>query len=253
MNTKNTFLVLTSSVILAACGSSSSQGTVVPSGDNPTTHPTFGISEFSTNKSKTEHGVLIASRPTISLATNLKENIIIVDGEEISLTNDRLLIDKEGNENAIMAMYYDIAIHGVLAKFFAGGQLTQKMPTSKEDITYKGEAIAEKSKYALASVRLPATFTVNFHDKKLSGKIGDTPHGNIKVEANITGNTFKGEHKFDEGLGVHHAKGSTYVEGGFYGEGASDIAGAYARQGTYTNNGKETDLTTRGVFHAEKQ
>ncbi|PID64778.1 MAG: hypothetical protein CR962_01025, partial [Gammaproteobacteria bacterium] len=78
-------------------------------------------------------------------------------------------------------------------------------------------------------------------------------HGNVVVEADITGNTFKGEHKFDAGQGVHHATGSTYVEGGFYGEGASDIAGAYGRQGTYTNNGVETDLATHGVFHAEKQ
>ncbi len=257
MKTKNTLLVLAVSGILAACGSSSSQGIIKPPADDTTTQPskptTFGQAVFSKSGSKTE-AMLIADSQDHKVTTNLKENSIVVDGTEISLTDDnQFLMDKGGNKNAMMAMYYDISVHK--AMFFAGGQLTQEMPTTKEDIIYKGEAIdAAKSKTAKASVRLPAEFTVNFHDKLLKGTIGADEHGNIKVSADITGNTFNGEHPFDvnpaPGIG---AKGSTYVEGGFYGEGASDIAGAYARQGTYRNNGIEVDLTTHGVFHAEKQ
>ncbi len=252
---KNLLLILAMSSLVVACGSSSKQGTKEPikNETNKTTQKTgkTGKAVFS-SKGSQKYGVIIADTKKHKIKADLDKNLLIVDGKKIPLKNNPSIVDKAGGEQAGMAMHYDFKNHKTL--FIAtGANPTADMP--KGSAKYKGEAIDyAKSAQAKKSIRLPASFDVDFDKKTLKGTIGADAHGNIKVKAGIKGNVFSGKHDFNVApTATISAKGSTYVKGQFYGKGAGEMSGAYSREGIYTHDKAKVSLDTHGVFHAAKQ
>ncbi len=167
------------------------------------------------------------------------------------------------------------------------GELTKDMPKTGT-ATYKGGAFDEYWTFKDLAGKLgeygylqelpnvediesaieprEAIFTVDFGEKKLTGKI-DSPetwehptddvifqHKFVHVEADIEGNSFKGDKKFRR-IGYKNHDGSesyfynvSHVEGSFFGPNAAELGGVYK-----VNQEGAKETITRGGFVAKKQ
>lgn len=122
--------------------------------------------------------------------------------------------------------------------FVIGKNATQNMPTSGT-FNYEGNglsAYADNSGQLSAITPTKVTFSANFDNKNLTGRIESVDSTSafipVDISADITKNTFTGE---KEGI---------TVQGGFFGNNASELAGDYAH--TKTQN-------SVGVFRATHQ
>ncbi|KMK50909.1 hypothetical protein RO21_09120 [[Actinobacillus] muris] len=79
----------------------------------------------------------------------------------------------------------------------------------------------------------PATFDVNFSDKRLVGSIGGSENG-----GNITFNADIEKNKIESGIGFDNVR----VDGYFYGPNAAELGGTYIKPGSYS-----------GTFGAKRQ
>ena len=205
----------------------------VPS--QPTTPEKKTTKENQSTDEKSTGGALVISgqddkvqvKNVVLTDSNIKE--LSIDGRRIKLAYPGIYADGwqiVNGTNVCCGKYENVRIGAVMSQgpgesdiIFYNGIPTKNMPQSGS-VSYKGDSIISGADINDEDyVSGKSNFTVNFDSKKLSGSITANSMSAINVNADISGNSFKGTAKSSQ----FTSEGK--VEGKFYGDNAAELGG----------------------------
>ncbi len=277
MKIKNSLLIIAITGVLIGCGSGSSSGSNNGQGLNGGSHGTHNPDNTNgnTNPEPTKpeastkvvshlinnghlYGNLVSTAEQLDTMKKVEYNdinSIIVDGKRIDI-DDEAKITRLPNQK-----FYENTLAGFYADngkefFFSGGTLTPKSAIpSGGGVRYEGTFLGKtsidgkviKELQEGADVYLDVDFDKNF----ITGYVDSE-----EIEANILGNTFKGDKKthwtIPTGNGELDMKSIAHIEGAFYGSEYDEASGSFSYEKEMKGSGTNTKTKKFGIFQTTK-
>ncbi len=116
------------------------------------------------------------------------------------------------------------------AYFFAQGNVSTSLPTTRDNLTYRGRGLMFNFGGGNKKVDADSEFTVNFFNKTVNGTLSGA--NTVRFSADIQGSHFSSKDK-----------SAVEVKGAFYGADAAEMAGVF----------RDTGQNIGGAFGAKKQ